>query len=103
MTPAGSFLLGVVLTGLLWLWAAHIGSGLWAHLKARWSERGGRRGGHPRASRPSRSGFRGTRERRRSVFLLSRGRLTTVRRASSLGFRKVAPRIDHHYGKDRLP
>lgn len=40
MTPAGAFVLGAILTGLLWLWASHIGSGLWAHLKARWSERG---------------------------------------------------------------
>ena len=103
MTPAGTFLLGCILTGLLWLWCSHIGAGLWADLKARWSERDGRHGGHPRAGRPSRSGFRGTRERRRSVDLLPRGRLTTVRRASSLGFRKVAPPIDHHYGKDRLP
>ena len=56
MTPAGAFLLGCILTGLLWLWAQHIGSGLWAHLKTWWSERDGRRGGH--SPRPSRSGFR---------------------------------------------
>jgi hypothetical protein len=55
VTPAGAFLLGCILTGLLWLWSWHIGAGLWADLKTRWSERGGRHGGHPRAGRP---GFR---------------------------------------------
>ena len=100
MTPAGAFLLGAVLTGLLWLWCWHIGSGLWAHLKARWSERGGRHGG-----RPPRSGFRGKSREGAQRVPPTRAAAwpRTVRRASSLGFRKVAPPIDHHYGEDRLP
>ena len=108
MTPEGAFLLGAILTGLLWLWCRHIGSGLWADLKARWSERGGRQGGFssPRWNRPSRSGFRG--KSREGAQRVPPGTWAaawprTVRRASSLGFRKVAPPVDHHYGKDRLP
>ena len=105
MTPAGAFLLGCILTGLLWLWVQHIGSGLWAHLKARWSERGGRHGGHPRAGRPSRSGFRGKSREGAQRVPPTRAAAwpRTARRASSLGFRKVAPPVEDHYGKDRLP
>jgi len=104
VTPAGAFLLGAILTGLLWLWAHHIGAGLWAHLKAWWSERGGRHGGHPRAGRPSRSGFRG--KSREGAQRVPPGTWAaawprTVRRASSLGFRKVAPPLVSHHSKRR--
>ena len=105
MTPTGALILGAFLASLVWLWGWHIGSGLWADLTAWWSERGGRHGGHPRAGRPSRSGFRGKSREGAQRVPPTRAAAwpRTVRRASSLGFRKVAPRIDHHYGEDRLP
>ncbi len=103
MTPTGALILGAFLASLVWLWGWHIGSGLWADLTAWWSERDGRRGGH--SPRPSRSGFRGKSREGAQRVPPTRAAAwpRTVRRASSLGFRKVAPPLVSHYGKRRLP